>query len=279
MKKEHYPNVIEIYESLNSFVSSLEKGEVKDFYKNAVASHYLKSTHTRADFYRCESYENAVSLMLKGDLESAKLISETEKAQGIKGNGQKPQSEIYNSVQGFIPNMGRLLSGHPQNMINIRRNVTKNTKVVNIVYNAAVNCEVKEQDIAKQGSRLLAVTKDLESKGYQCNIFVMSFAVYSSSNNKGVLAIKIKDAGKPLNITRLAFPLVNSDFLRRFFFYWIEKHELYNKNYGVACNSCRDDMQKEIKALTPKFNGFYYCDYYSLLKSENVWNTLQKAVI
>lgn len=280
MNTKQYPNVIEIYDNLNSFVSALEKGEVKDFYKDRFSSHRLKSADSRKNFFSCESYEEAVKFMLKGDLESAKLISETEKAQDIKGNGQKPQSEIYNSVQGFIPNMGRVLCGHPQNMINIRRNVIRNTKVVNIIYNLSTDYRAANIDIAKQSSRLLAVVKDLESKGYQCNVFVMLLASYSSSNNnKGLFAVKIKDAGKPLNITRLAFPLVNSDFLRRICLCWIEKHELYDKGYGIPYTSCWKNVQKEIKTLTPKFNGFYYCDYYSLKKSENVWNELQKAVI
>lgn len=279
MNTKQYPNVIEIYDNLNSFVSTLGKGEVKDFYKDRFLSHRLKSADSRKNFFRSESYEEAVKLMLKGDLESAKLINETEKAQDIKGNGQKPQSEIYNSVQGFIPNMGRVLCGHPQNMINIRRNVIKNTKVVNIIYNLSTDYRVTNIDIAKQGAHLLAVVKELEGKGYQCNVFVMLLASYSSSNNKGIFAVKIKDAGKPLNVTRLAFPLVNSDFLRRICFCWIEKHELYDKVYGIPYTSYWKNVQKEIKALTSKFNGFFYCDYYSLKKSENVWDELQKVVI
>lgn len=244
-------NVYKIYNSLSQLVKDIDISKVTEFYaRRGVA---IKDS---------VQYKNAAEIMLTGDPKSARLIKDCEKTARLKSNGQTARNTIYSAQQGFVPNMGRVMAGHPDNMINIRRQIVRNTKVLNIMYNCAIDYSVDKDKIAYEGARLLSGIRQLEKNGYRVNLYIACIAKFDKSKNSAVFAVKAKDDGKPVNITRLAFPLVNDMFLRKIIIALIECTGAEGSGHGVPL--IKDDAKKMLKNGDRRFIGYYYIDFYQL---------------
>lgn len=260
-------NVYKIYNSLSQLVKDIDSSKATDFY--ARRGDIIKDT---------VQYKNAVEIMLTGDPESARLIKDSEKTARLKSNGQTARNAIYSAQQGFIPNMGRVMAGHPDNMINIRRQTARNTKVLNIIYNCAIDYSVDKDEIACEGARLLSGIKQLEKNGYRVNLYIACIAKFDKSKNSAVFAAKVKDDGKPVNITRLAFPLVNDMFLRKIIIALIECAGAEGSGHGLPL--IKDNAKKLLKNSDRRFAGYYYIDFYQLAADKRpVCEILKENVI
>lgn len=261
-------DIVEIYESLNEFAHTINGRQPDAWWTKQCGENLTKDS---------VQYKNAVEVMLTGDSESARLIKREMKKIHIKSNGNETRTQTYNSMLGFMPNMGRVMAGHPENMINLRRQKVNSTKILNIVYNIAIDYSQTKEEIAKQGARITSEIVNLEKNGLRVNLFVALTAKYSDSANNAVLLVRIKDSGKPINIMRLAFPLINDKFLRKIIFAWIETNgKTHSAGYGAPVTGTQsvDFIRK-----AGKFAG-YMIDYYTLKKdSRPVIDILKENII
>lgn len=230
---------LEKFESISDFQRAINTRDVHEFYKDILSSENATKTFTGT-----ESYEEAENLLLHGDKSiAAKLVE----CNGKRMNETK-KSTIYNSHVGFVPNIPNYLSGRPDNMFAVKTQTYKSCKVLNVCVNSAVSFDVTTKDIIAFNQKLLNVVYTLEKRGYRLNLYVGVVAEFSKSNNIGACFIKVKDSGKLMNVTNVAYPLCNASFLRRHFFKWVETNgKTFSKAYG--CIVPRVESEKAIKQL------------------------------
>lgn len=230
---------LEKFESISEFQRAINTREVHEFYKDILSSENATKTFTGT-----ESYEEAENLLLHGDKGiAAKLVE----CNGKRMNEAK-KNTIYNSPVGFVPNIPNYLSGRPDNMFAVKTQTYKSCKVLNVCVNSAVSFDVTTKDIIAFNQKLLNVVYTLEKRGYRLNLYVGVVAEFSKSNNIGACFIKVKDSGKLLNVTNVAYPLCNASFLRRHFFKWVETNgKTFARSYG--CITPRNESEKAIRQL------------------------------
>lgn len=247
-RKSNNTDVFERYDNIADFRKALKRPEVGYMYdKN-------KST---VDFYGTNTHDEADELLTNGDTFTAKIV------QGC--NTQKKFNRVANTVKqdfcGFVPNVGAALTGHPVNMFNVKQATYKNTKVLSLIYFVDVAWYVDKKKLAEAGAKLLNVINTLEARGYRLNLF-MAFCSHPEVNHKIKkdkllnVAVKIKDSGKHLNITKIAYPIAHPSFLRRHCFLWV------NTAYKDATNILFITDPKELAVAAErickgaKFVGF-----------------------
>ena len=236
---------LEKFESISDFQRTINTREVHEFYKDILSSE--KATKT---FTGTESYEEAENLLLHGDKSMAAQLVECN---GKRMNETK-KNTIYNSPVGFVPNIPNYLSGRPDNMFAVKTQTYKSCKVLNVCVNSAVSFDVTTKDIIAFNQKLLNVIYTLEKRGYRLNLYVGVVAEFSKSSNIGACFIKVKDSGKLMNVTNVAYPLCNASFLRRHFFKWVETNgKTFSRSYG--CIAPRIESEKSIKQLFNRTNN------------------------
>ena len=230
---------LEKFESISEFQRAINTRKVDRFYKNRMAS-----VNGGKEFTGTESYEEAENLLSYGDKSiAAKLVE----CNGKRMNEAK-KNTIYNSPVGFVPNIPNYLSGRPDNMFSVKTQTYKSCKVLNVCVNSAVAYSVETKDIIAFNQKLLNVVYTLEKRGYRLNLYVGVVAEFSKSKNIGACFIKVKDSGKLMNVTNVAYPLCNASFLRRHFFKWVETNgKTFSRSYG--CIAQRNESEKAIKQL------------------------------
>lgn len=265
-------NYIEIFDTLLQFAKVDGRANDPFFEKFACSK---DNTADYVKFSGTNNYLEAERLMLEGDKESARMI--TENMTRLKDNGQITRNTTYSAQQGFIPNMGRVMTGHPENMINVRRQICKNTKVVNIFANVRVSCGMKAAEAARRGALVLSYINGLEKNGYRVNLYVGQISKFQDSKNTAGLAVKVKDSGKPLNVTKVAFPLVNPSFFRRICFRWIETTG-QTKDFGYGCEQRKEIVLKVLRD-SGKMKNFHLLCTSDINTSEDIEKQMKENVI
>lgn len=244
-KKEH----LYIYDNVGDFVEWLRKTP-----QTKKGKEYSASTRTSdyaTSFAGTESFEAAQELLDNGDAILSRMIM--EQAVSIKAKsktGYMRSNGIVSGPQGFVPNIGAYLTGHPNNMVNIRQTFKPMSKVLNIVYNITVNYEVKTNQMISAASKVACAISTLETKGYRVNVYIGNYChnFKSKAQNSEVgFIIKIKDAGKPLDPLRIAYPLANPSMLRRHGFAFYERADYkLPSTYGTPTSVPSNILQREI---------------------------------
>lgn len=208
--------VNERYNSIAEFQKALERkkiGKIYDENNKEIFDNDFCGTHTQKE---------ADELLTNGDTFTAKIIEGCNKNKRFN----RTTNTIKQDFCGFAPNVGAVVSGNPINMYNIKRTTYKNTKVLNIVYFIGASWYIDKEELAAAGAKLINVINTLESRGYRLNLFAANCLIPKVNNKKQEgylnLAIKIKDSGKHLNITKIAYPIAHPSFFRRHCFKWAD---------------------------------------------------------
>lgn len=171
------------------------------------------------DFVGVENEEKANELFSYGDQKTVRLIQNCSKKVA-----KKTTTKIYNAPNGFAPNIGAVMTGHPYNMINIKSTIVK-TKVINLVYFIAAPFYITAEELASAGAKVLNIVYTLENQGYKVNLYAACAAKptlkFITKNKVIATGVKIKDSGKQLNISKIAYPIANPAFFRYHIFRWV----------------------------------------------------------
>ena len=211
----------------------------------------------RTEFTGTGSFEEAQALLKYGDKVNADKINATIRKIKAQGKGNATRNSLYNSPCGFLPIVPKVLAGDPQNMLAIRKQTYKSTKVLNIAYNVAVSCRITVDDQIKTAAKVANVIASLEKNGYRVNLYAYACGMDIKSNYFSLL-IKIKDSGKYLDTLRIAYPLINPSFFRRHIFGYMERLKGFNLNrtYGKIVN---EDGCKECLPINACYLSYYLC--------------------
>lgn len=244
-KKEH----LYIYDNVGDFVEWLR--ETPQTKKGKEYSHSTETGESRTSFTGTESFEAAQELFDNGDTTLSRMIM--EQAVSIKAKsktGYMRSNGIVSGPQGFVPNIGAYLTGHPNNMVNIRQTFKPMSKVLSVVYNMSVHFGITTNQMISAASKVACAISTLEAKGYRVNVYIGNYTHNFKSkakNNEVGFIIKIKDAGKPLDPLRIAYPLANPSMARRHGFAFLERADFkLPSNYGIPASVPSNILQREI---------------------------------
>jgi hypothetical protein len=147
----------------------------------------------------------------------------------------------------------RYLQGIPTAMIN-KKSVMQKQKVITIVKHIGYLGNVSADKIMENSIKALQIVKKLEAQGYRVNLDVMSPAI--SANETAVCRVRIKSANERLNVSKVAFPMVHPDMLRRMVFRFREVcPELKSRTWIGSMGSTIYDRAK-VKSFLKE--GEYY---------------------
>lgn len=263
-----------IYENVGDFVEWLRKTPQTKKGKEFNGSN--KTGENYEIFSGTKSFEDAQNLLDNGDVTLSRMIMEQAVNIKVKSKtGYMRSNGIVNNPQGFVPNIGAYLTGHPNNMVNIRQTFKPTSKVLSIVYNIGVNCKITTNQMISAASKVACAISTLEAKGYRVNVYISLYSYNFESkakNNQVGLIMKIKDAGKPIDPLRIAYPLAHPSMFRRHAFAFLERSNFrLPKNYGWPIsfpNAILDSI----------LNNYVILSASSIIRFDNTFEAIVKQI-
>lgn len=210
-------NLSKKFDSLTAFSAWISNTQTSGFFAENNIDVSMSTSRENAKFTGTPNFETANKLMLEGWHEGAERVN-AAMVQSVSADSDRPRN--YNSVVGFAPNVARFVQGHPLNMINKKR-VRVPARVVDIVYNCAVACNVSASEIETAAAKLFNVVAGLERAGMRVNLWVINVNI--SNNQNASVAVKIKTASQPFNLLKMIYPVVHPSFQRRHCFAFLER--------------------------------------------------------
>lgn len=119
-------------------------------------------------------------------------------------------------IAGQVPNIPRALAGNPMNMLRHVRKETAQRPIVTLVCSIAVNWGYPPSAMLCHAAAMAAVVDFLESAGFRCEVLMV--ARTSNSRLAAEIAIKLKAAEQPLNLSVMAYGLGHPAIWRRMIF-------------------------------------------------------------
>lgn len=203
-------------------------------------------------------YDDARELLQSGwSIESEKLNAMLNVAD-MKAKPMPAQKFGY-GVVGFAPVVPLVLAGVPQNMLTKVKALGRD-KVITVNKSISYNCGASSEEIEKESVKALAIVRRLEKVGYAVNLNVV-WGVSSRNGGNGtryLWKVRVKAANERMNISKVAFPLVNPAFLRRIMFSVLEKWDgtpdSFTCGYGYPIpDSMAEGMLGKKEILLPAF--------------------------
>lgn len=235
VNKEHFESIAEMLKVINSRENnSAMRGE--------------NSSHeSGGSFSGTKSYEEAIELVTKG---WSKPLEEIRKGttKNIKTNVVASKALPATGIVGYAPCVPNAILGVPNSMIKTDRTPSK-VKAVTLTYAISVNCQWSVEEITKCGITALNIVNDLEMEGYRVALNV-EFMCAKSNKEISIVTVKVKDWRQPMDIKKLAFPIVNPAMFRRFGFRWLETcpqvtDSSYRGGYGKPLSN--DSYESQLK--------------------------------
>lgn len=184
-------------------------------------------------FTHTHNFDEAVDLMIKGDVKSQSKILEIKSKLDYEVNSkQVTKVRSRADVAGYSPIVANAVMGLPKSMINSYRTPVKN-KIVDIYINHSVGAFMDAETIEFRGAYILSYIDHLEQNGYRVNLFAGAFSYSADNDDYSGFYVKIKSSSQPMNILKTAFYVVHPSFLRRIYFRILENESrLKNKTYS-----------------------------------------------
>ena len=236
----------EKFESVTEFIHTINTRKVRESFENS------QSSQTKNyQFTGTEDYKEANDLFLYGDKNNANKLNEALRKIKAQGKGNETRNKLYNSPCGFMPIVPKVLAGDPNNMLAVKKESYRSTKVINIIYSMSCSCDVSADEILNNSAKLVEVICQLEKNGYRINLYTGDNARFKRLDTHTAFIVKLKDSGQYLDPLKIAYPLVNPSFLRRHAFKWLETFPKFDAcgNYGGAMNGeqFREFMKDKFK--------------------------------
>lgn len=203
------------FDSIHEFIQYIETTDKNWYFRNREA-HSTRLGAAIQNWTGTKSYEQALDYMKNGwSFMAEKLQKEIPNVKDDKDVVKEYKNIIQQcGYQAIVP---LYLNGIPNNMINKQLKPVKQ-KVITITKTFAVSCDVSQDMIVKESIKCFQIIKKIEASGIRVNLNV----ILGSANT--ICKIRLKSAGERLNISKLAFPLVNPSMYRRLFLRFLEVH-------------------------------------------------------
>lgn len=214
---------------------------------------YVSSPTTMADlnrtsitneqtFTQTTTLQEAVKLAVTGWNGGTQAIQKL-RATILKAlDGQLPRPVMRYKAVGPVLSIGRYLQGHPQMMmekadIALTREAHR-PKILTIVCNIAASQGLTTTPLLMRGAAIIVLCEVLAAHRIRCNVdlaFGVTHSIVNPNATHVEYTLRIKTAGEPVNISKLAFFLGHPSTVRRLMFAVME-HEPDNirKVYGIG---------------------------------------------
>jgi len=225
----YFDNILELHEHLTK-----EKGFNMHF-KNANDRSSMKSGYDGIRFTTTKSFEEALDLLKQGDsFNTQNILNQMSK---IKvADTREVVKKLGLDIAGYQCCVPTYLNNQPNSMFNKTRTVKKD-KVITLVKLSSYPVRTTADEIIKYNALFLNTVKMIEQQGYRCNIELLHASIGMKTHI--ITRVKVKDASERLNVSKLAFVLVNPSYSRRCMFRRIELDEHttseFSSGYGLSC--------------------------------------------
>ena len=161
------------------------------------------------DWTGVRSYDEARNLLLNGWKREVELFKSETKKELDKCDTRKVV-KYFDDVCGFAPIVPNAIMGLPNSMIN-NRVEQKKSKIIKFLIAVNRSCSYGSREIIEKMSKILARIIVLENNGYRCRLEIAgSFSSKYGTKPIVMFSTLIKSENQPIDMTRLAFPIVHS---------------------------------------------------------------------
>lgn len=182
----------------------------------------LSSSSPKEDDWRdFDSFEDAVNALEFGtDLYFENFKREVKKVNDFISKNEKNKLANYkNDIIGFMPIVPNAIIGNPINMINY--NVKpKPYPTARIILEKVNSCGVSAETMNGFYSIVFVLIQLLEKRGIRCELWVS--ANFKEGSEIVSCKTKLKNFTQPLNMYKIQFPIIATDYLRRIMFRILE---------------------------------------------------------
>lgn len=209
-----------------------------------------------------------------------------KKVQEIISKREKNKTANYkNDKVGFLPIVPKVLQGNPINMIN-QDVKPKPFPTARIILEKSNSACVGSDDMNEFYAIIFVLIQLLENRGIRCEIWVVD----STYENQEIitLKVKLKNYMQPLNIYKIQFPIIASDFLRRIGFRILETNPDIKESgwtFGYGCPLLREfgleSRKKQIyEVLGIEENDIYIpsCQYFDYNEGDDLEEAIEDII-
>lgn len=225
---------VEIFDDAEDFREAVSKRPLNKVFE--ARKDTLGSQDKNKEFAGTSSFEEAEMLFVEGDAKTCEKITNCDVSGYVPGNDMKITLE--RDTAGFIPCVPAYLAGQPRSMMRARRMPVR-ARLARVALNVACHSGIKQEDMLKAGVVFANVVAGLEKENIRVEVYCGDIGRWK--HQKEGFLVKVKGAGEPLNVLRMAYPLCNPSFLRRHGFAWLERAPLdieegFIDGYGKCCD-------------------------------------------
>lgn len=251
-------DITEVFKSPVQFCNEITKRPVNSLFAGKQLS--ILENDRRTNFTTTGSFSIANDLFIHGDVANCKAIKDAPHIDMDKYKNFFQVFDLKKSVRrdvtGCVPCVAACLSGDPRNMMRVVKSPVK-TNIAKIVLNCSYTYAVTTDDVKKAGVTMAAMINELEKANIRVELYagcVVSSKppMCTTGKQRLKLFVKIKDSGAPLNMLKIAYPIVNPSFSRRHVSLWMETlpegkiNKIFANGYGYCDYFEKDDMKGAI---------------------------------
>lgn len=244
-------------------------------------------TEKRIRFNDFDSLEDAIKALEYGtDIYYKDFKKNIKKVQEFISKKEKNKTANYkNDKVGFLPIVPRVLQGNPINMVN-QDVKPKPFPTARIILEKSNSACVDSDDMNGFYAIIFVLIQILENRGIRCEIWIAE-STYQSQEIM-ISKVKLKNYMQPLNIYKIQFPIIASDYLRRICFRLLEtnpdiKEGGWTNGYGtpILREFNFEANQKEIyKAIGIEENDIFIpsCQYFNYDARDDLENAIERII-
>ena len=220
-------------------------------------------------FFGTQDFQTAMNQARYGWPDGLKAIQKlVEQIKNMVAQKAQLKSETFYSTSGACVDVGRYVSGEPEDMLEFEMSESAGKKIFTVTLNVSASACVDAQTLYNRGAAVIALVDLLERGGFSCEI--MAIDVRERSGKLVVVRAPIKTAGYQLDQDRVAFAVASPSFLRRLLFSVNERETpavisefgFHNSGgYGMPSNLPADLSDEERGVYLPSLYG--QCEFSS----------------
>jgi len=121
-------------------------------------------------------------------------------------------------ICGAIPDVPRAISGNILNMKQMDSAFSKRKPVITLLSSMGANCGTSGDAITNRAAVVAAIVDQVEARGFAVEVIAIATAKAYDKNNAACTAVRVKSAGQPVDIGRLAYGVGHVSMFRKLIF-------------------------------------------------------------
>lgn len=173
----------------------------------------------RPDWAGCRTLAEAIELAQTGWKEGVpKVVKIRDTINAL--NPVAPKAVKY-GICGAIPDVPRAISGNIMNMKQMDSAFSKRKPVITLLSSMGANCGTAGEAITNRAAVVAAIVDQVEARGFAVEVIAIATAKSyggGPEKNTACTAVRVKSAGQPVDIGRLAYGVGHVSMFRKLIF-------------------------------------------------------------